>query len=245
VRRHLALALAALSLSGACARCAPAAARDAGRAEAVAPPPRARHSVDLRSALLVAFPEYRGATILDGRAALTRRYSALPAEAWAKAVTGNGFTEFDGGLFRKPFLLERPEPEVAVLSLPVDGELVQKVFEAPTPMSSMDMGLYLPRGLPVEAEAFELALHYGAMPHRRAGFLARQVVELLLRNGQWATGATPEGWGANPDDGGYGEVPEHFTVTLRELSRPATLTVKRDAGEVRVTYRLVTDAPAP
>lgn len=209
-----------------------------------AAPARVKHSVDLRTALLVAFPEYRGTTILEGHAALKRRYESLPEDAWTKAVKGNGFVEVDGGFGRGPFRLERPAPDAVVLSMGVDGEVMQKVFEAPLALSSMEMGLYLPRGLPVAEESYELALHYGAMPHRRAGFLSRQAVELLLRNGQWKLDSTPEGWGADPGDGGFGEVPEHFKVTLREVGRPAVLTVQREAGEVWVTYTLVTDAPA-
>lgn len=249
-RRTLALAVAVAALSS-CARCAPSSATtpDAGVSAAVqlpvAAPAHAKHSVDLRTALLVAYPEYRGTTILEGHSALRRTYEALPEDAWAKSVKANGFVDVDGGLTRKPFLLERPAPNVAVLSMRVDGEVVEKVFEAPMALSSMEMGLYLPRGLPVAGETYELYLHYGVMPHRRAGFLSRQVVELLLRNGQWTLDATPEGWGPQPDDGGYGEVPEHFMVTLKEAGRPATLKVQRDAGEVRLTYSLVTDAPAP
>lgn len=245
-RRTLALAVVVAALSS-CARCGSSPAPDAGVSAPAAVPDaavaHAKHSVDLRTALLVAYPEYRGTTILDGHAALRRTYEALPEDAWAKSVQANGFVEVDGGLARKPFLLERPAPNVAVLSMRVDGEVVEKVFEAPMALSSMEMGLYLPRGLPVAGETYELFLHYGVMPHRRAGFLSRQVVELLLRNGQWTLGATPEGWGPQPDDGGFGEVPEHFTVTLKEAGRPATLTVQRDAGEVRLTYALVTDAP--
>jgi hypothetical protein len=244
----LVFAAVAVALSS-CARCAPSSTStpDAGAANAARVPdagrPHVKHSVDLRTALLVAYPEYRGTTILDGRVALKRTYEALPEDAWAQSVKANGFVEVDGGFTRTPFLLERPAPNVAVLSMRVDGEVIGKVLEAPMPLSSMDMGLFLPRGLPVAFESYELFLHYGATPHQRAGFLTRQVVELLLRNGQWTLEATPEGWGPQPDDGGLGEVPEHFTVTLKEVGRPATLKVQRDAGEVRLTYSLVTDAP--
>ncbi|MEW6434338.1 MAG: hypothetical protein AB1730_22795 [Myxococcota bacterium] len=242
--RWWAMAAVALGLS-ACARCASPAVVDAGAPVPVKAPPkqRARHSVDLRTALLVSYPEYRGSVILEGRAALTRRYVSLPDEAWAKAVKGNGFTpEADGGLVRAPFHVER-EGDVVVLWMAVDGPVLEKVFSAPTALSSMDMGLYLPRGLEVADERFELSLRYGAVPHARAAFLSRQVVELLARSGQWKLGAVPEGWGADPGDGGYGEVPERFTVTLEEQGRPATLTVTREASEVRVVYTLVTDAP--
>ncbi|MEW5742553.1 MAG: hypothetical protein AB1938_26785 [Myxococcota bacterium] len=233
-------ALALLALAS-CVRCSTATADagfDAGQ--------RVRRSTDLRSALLIAFPEYRGAFVTEGHAALTRRYVALPDEAFTRAVEGNGFKAGpDGGLFRAPFHLARPSPSTVVLSMPVDMVTVEKVLQAPLALSSMELGLYLPRGLPVAEERFELALRYQAAPPARAGFLTRQVVELLLGNGQWTMGPVPDGWAPQPGDGGYGAVPESFAVTLTERSSGARLDVARDGGEVHMTYGLVTDAAAP
>lgn len=47
----------------------------------------------------------------------------------------------------------------------------------------------------------------------------------------------------NPTDGGYGEVPENFTVTLKGVVDGATVTVTRELRRVTVDYRLVTYEP--
>jgi hypothetical protein len=196
--------------------------------------------------MLVAFPEYRGARLLEGHASLTRRYVSLPPAALAKSNQANGFTATDdGGFFRAPFTVTQVGPDTLVLSLVVDMGVVEKVFNAPTALSSMEMGLYLPRGLPVADERFEFAVHYEAVPPKRAAFLTRQVVELLSRNSQWKVGPLPDDWGANLPDGGLGPVPEAFTVSLEEATSGAQVTVERDGADVRVRYVVVTDAPAP
>jgi hypothetical protein len=205
-----------------------------------------KRSIDLRSALLIAFPEYRGAFITEGSAVLIRRYAALPEEALARALEANRFTAApDGGFSRPPFHLARPAPSTLALTLPVDMATVEKVLQSPMSISSMEMGLYLPRGLEVDDERYALTLHYRAQSPSRGAFLARQVLELLLANGQWVPGPLPDGWEPRPDDGGYGAVPEAFEVRLTERGSGATLDVWRDGAEVRVKYQLVTDAAAP
>jgi hypothetical protein len=228
-----------------CARCSTT-TPDAGAPVPDAGPAHVKRSTDLRTAMLVAFPEYRGVDVVDGYATLTRRYVSLPADALAKSNQGNGFTAMeDGGLFRAPFVLSRAGPDTLVLTLPVDTTVVEKVQTAPMALSSMEMGLYLPRGLPVAEEHYEFYLHYRALPAKRASFLTRQVVELLSRNSQWKAGPLPEDWGADPGDGGFGTVPERFTVTLDESMSGAHVTLSRDGADVWVRYEVVTDAPAP
>ena len=236
------LALACAS----CAKCSAPSVVDASVPVPDAGPARVKRSTDLRTAMLVAFPEYRGARLLDGHASLTRRYVSLPADALATSNQANGFapTE-DGGLFRAPFTLTRLGPDTLSLSLVVDMGVVDKVFNAPMALSSMEMGLYLPRGLPVADERYEFAVHYQAVPASRASFLTRQLVELLTRNSQWKAGPLPDGWGADPGDGGFGAVPERFTVSVQEATSGAQVTVERDGADVRVRYVVVTDAPAP
>lgn len=242
-RLALVLLLAALA---SCARCGAQAVSDAGPSVPDAGRARVKRSVDLRTALIVAFPEYRGAFITGGRASLTRRYAALSDEAFTRAVEGNRFAPgADGGLVRGPLHLERLAPSTLVLWLPVDLATVDKVMQAPLAISSMEMGLYLPRGLPVEDERFVLELRYRAQSPSRAGFLTRQVAELLQGNGQWVAGALPDGWEPRPDDGGYGQVPERFEVTLTERGSGARLTISRESADVHLTYELLTDAAAP
>jgi len=237
--------LAVCLLLASCAKCGASSATDAGASAPDAGPARVKRNTDLRTAFLVAYPEYRGTRLLDGRASLTRRYETLTDDALEKARQANGFTVTeDGGLFRAPFTLTRPSQDTLVLSLLVDLAVVDKVFNAPLALSSTEMGLYLPRGLPVADERFDFFVHYEAVPATRAAFLTRQVVELLSRNSQWKVGALPEGWGADPGDGGFGAVPERFTVTVTEAGTDATVTVTRDGADVRVEYSVVTDTPA-
>lgn len=238
-------AVLTLMLMTSCARCAPA-TPDAGTPTPDAGPARVKRSTDLRSALFATLPEWRGIHLFEGRAVLTRQYVSLPDEALSKSNAANGFapTE-DGGLYKKPFHQEKAGPATLTLWMPVDLTTAEKVFTAPMALSSMEMGLYLPRGLPVARETFSLWVYYRAIPAARAGFLTRQLVELLTGSGQWKAEALPaEGWGPNPGDGGYGEVPELFEVTLKNPGTTAQVTLKREGPEVRVRYTLETDAPA-
>lgn len=239
------LLLLALGLCVAsCARCG-SSTFDAGTPTPDAGPAHVKRSTDLRTAMLVAFPEYRGARLLEGHASLTRQYVALPAGALAKSNQANGFTATaDGGFFRAPFTVTQTGPDTLVLSLDVDMGVVDRVFNAPMALSSMEMGLYLPRGLPVAFERYEFAVHYEATP-KRAAFLSRQVVELLSRSSQWKVGPLPDDWGDNLADGGLGAVPENFTVSLEEVTSGAQVTLERDGADVKVRYVVVTDAPAP
>lgn len=232
---------AALALGG-CARCG--GAGDGARAGADAAVARVKHSSDMQTTLLTAFPEPRGTNIIEGRVVLRRRYEALPEGVFEAWMRRQGFAEADGGFVRKPFVVSRVGPDEVTLTFPVDEAFVERAFTTTNSLSTMEMGLYFPRGLPVALETYDFTLHYRAKPERVA-YLTRQLVELLLANSQWRLGPTPEGWGSPPDDGGFGEVPERFKVRLEEASRPATMTVRRDGGEVWVHYALVTDAPAP
>jgi hypothetical protein len=243
--------VAALALSG-CSRCAAKDVPDAGAAVAVSPPagPK-RFSTDLRSVLLTVYPEYRGTDVKVASAKLTRslegagdwaaRARALFAKNKVTEVPADGGVEGTFDLFHL-----RVEPTAsgatASIELPVDGETLGKLYGNPNALSTMQLGLFLPReDVTISRDVFDFHLEYVTTTERRASFLTRQLVELMQTNLQWKlVGAVPEGWQPNPTDGGYGEVPEQFTVKLVGVVDGAEVTVTREVRRVTVHYRLVT-----
>ena len=116
------------------------------------------------------------------------------------------FTADDGGRSgtRAPFRVElvREAGDTAdfALHLPLDGGGMEKLYQVAVPLSSLDLGLMLPRGagLVTEREVFTFHLEYDAHDEARAAFMSRQLVELCLGNGQWKLRGLPaEGWGPN------------------------------------------------
>lgn len=193
--RLRAVLLGCLVFAG-CSRCGSAGPRDAGT--------HVKRSTDLRTALFDTFPEYRNAHVEDARALLVRDYAApLTPQAFADAAKQLGYVPAeDGGFTKNIFRLAQAGPARAEVSLELDDEAVAKIFTAPLAMSTLELGLYLPRA-PVEREVFSLEVHYIALTHRRAGVLARQLPQLLLANGQWEL-ARADGWSPLLPDGGVG-----------------------------------------
>lgn len=236
-----------------CSRCGGAAAPDAGAQPAVVEKEPRRFSADLRTVVLTIFPEYRGTNLRSAVTRLTRTYRAKPD--WlseARAVFAqNRVTETgsDGGLsgtldqfqFSSSLL---PEGRVkAVIELPISGDTLGQLYTNPASLSSLQLGLYLPRSVPIERDVFEFDLVYDAVTERRAAFLTRQVVELMLGNMQWRPEPFPEGWEPNLPDGGYGGVPAQFELTLTGVVDGAQVTVKRDGVHISITYRLLAFEP--
>lgn len=227
-----------------CSKCGGAKVQDAS----VAAEP-VKHSSDLRTVLLTIFPEYRGTNVKSGMARLTRTYSAPDWLAAARAS------------FEKNRVVEQPADAgiagtldqftmhitpagsyaQAIIELPVDGETLGKLYTNPASLSTSQLGLYLPReGVSIVRDEFDFELVYDAATERRAAFLTRQVSELMLTNLQWTMGVLPVGWGPNPTDGGYGEVPERFEVTLTGVVDGARVTIRRDGARVVARYALTT-----
>lgn len=243
--------VAALALGG-CSRCAAKDVPDAGAAVAVAPPvgPK-RFSTDLRTVLLTIYPEYRGTNVKEASAKLTRSlegaadWPARTRELFAK----NRVTEVpaDGGVEGTFDLFHlRVEPgatgATATIELPVDGETLGKLYTNPNSLSTLQLGLFLPReNVTITRDVFDFHLEYVTTTERRAAFITRQLVELMQTNLQWKlVTAVPEGWQPNPTDGGYGAVPEQFTVKLVGVVDGAEVTVTRELQRVTAHYRLVT-----
>lgn len=243
--------MAAVALGG-CSRCGGKEVPDAGAAVAVVQPPAGkRFSTDLRTVLLTVYPEYRGTDVKLATAKLTRTlegggdWSARARELFAK----NRVTETpaDGGVEGTFDLFHlRVEPTAtgatASIELPIDGETLGKLYGNPNALSTLQLGLFLPReNVTISRDVFDFHLEYVVMSERRATFITRQLVELMQTNLQWKlVGPTPEGWQPNPTDGGYGEVPEQFTVKLVGVVDGAEVTVTREIRRVTVHYRLVT-----
>ncbi len=230
-----------LGLSG-CARCGRAVSADAGGPDGSAKVERSKRAIDLRTALFTVFPEFRFATLLQGSAAVTRKVRWVPPQGAslesvvAAGAARNGFQPSDGGWLRQPFLLTaKAEGDVVELSamLPIANEDVGRLLQSPSPMTSEQMATYLPElpGGTLLEETFVLSIHYVA-PEQHAGFLAKQMVELLAA-ADWKVERYPEGWEKRPDDGGFGASPDRYSLTAVRAHSATKVHVERDGGHVR------------
>ncbi len=245
-RRLFALAVLAVLVSG-CARCGAAPKADAGSA-----PLPITHSLDLKSALLLIFPEYRGVVQFVGSANLTRVYSGDGAleKPLAQALASNGFVPVDGGLGweRPPYFVENTVVDgrpAARLWFNFYAETVERVMQAPSPVSSLELGMLLPRegpGLLLAREAFEVRADYVAINEHRAATLARQTLDLLRANGQWETLSLPDGW---LDAGTVDALPERFEAAVRSTVDGTRVEVRRNGPQVRVILTLRTAGQSP
>ncbi len=225
---------------------------DAGPAGEVDAGPRVRRSVDLRTAVVIAFPEYRGVPKVQGTSILTRTLSGRTdwqpvRDEMVKRV--DLVPDLDGGwsgVTRGFHLSMTPHGDTATLSasLPFDGETVVRLFQAPAPISSADLAQLLPRGpgARVDGDVYELHMAYITETEHRAAFLVHQATLLLLKNGQWKVKTLPAGW-AESLDAGEDDLPERFDVELEGLADGARFWAHRQGRYVDVLYSLVTDAP--
>jgi hypothetical protein len=225
--------LAAASLVAAC-RCPPSAAPDAGGATV-------ERATDLRTALQLIFPEYRGVHVLATTATYTRHVEPLaPGEldkAKAQAAT-NGFT--GDPLQRDPFTmtLEPRGPGLDLaLVLPIKEQEIGRIYAAPASMSSQAMANWLPKlSSPVVRDVFTLELTWQAARPARAAFLNWQLVDGLLRGG-WRAQGLPPGYDT---DAGAVAVPDPFRVTLIEPTSMGRIDLDRAGDRCTLRYTLVT-----
>jgi hypothetical protein len=242
--------LAALLMTAGCSRCSKTQVVDAGAPAQVVTNEPKRFSTDLRTVLITIYPEYRGTTVISGVARLTRtlvgqddwanRARALYAKNRVTETPSDSGVEGTQDLFHLR-IAPSPGGATAVIELPVDGDTIGKLYTNPVSLSSMQLGQYLPReGVTIDRDVFDFRLEYQTSTERRASFLTRQLVELMLGNGQWKAGPLPAGWEPNFEDGGYGAVPSSFEVTLTGVVDGATVTAAREGTRVTLVYRLVT-----
>lgn len=218
------------------------------------PPPRdagfaPTRSMDLRTGLILIFPEWRGAQVVAAESRLSRTVTPLPS-GWVssseKTLQTHQFAaSLDGGVLsatRPPFVfVSHAQGEVLVqeVSVVLTADDVTRIYQSPAPLSSEQMALWLPTfSSSGYSERFALSVHYRAPP-TRASFLTRQLVDLSTR-GLWQVKSLPEGWQPPRLDGGFGAVPERFELILEEKDSGATMNVKRDGEDVWVRYVLPT-----
>lgn len=229
--KHVVL-ISCLLITG-CARC--------GSREAT--PARQKRQTDLRSVLMLAFPEYRGARVTSGEASLSRVVEGPDDEAEASAVktlTANQFERQGEKWVRAPYQV-RVSGKRWVVTVPLDASVVERLYMSPAAMSTSDMTMWFPRGeaaRKVEREVFDFRLAYLATADTRAVFLTRQLVRLLLSNGQWQPQTLPADW---EQDGGASDLA--FDASLIEQSTRGTITIHREGATVSLHYSLVTDEP--
>lgn len=233
-----------------CSRCSgPAPEVDAGPVwyQPLSTAQRERHSSDLRSALMVIYPEYRETKVKGGRVLLTREgHSAGPVrELMQQTFKANGFAESleDGkltgtrGELIARLVSESPKTVIDV-GLPVTAQALENIYAAPSSMSTQELALYLPRdpkAFTTDRETFEFVVNYEAFTAERARFLVHQAVSLLLKNEQWQpTQPLPEGFA----DGG---LPEQLAVQLVFPSDGSVVEFRRAGAQVQASFRLVTD----
>ncbi len=225
---------------------------DAGTASALRPGPRgALHATDLRSAMILIFPEFRGAQVKGGRAELVREVTWSPSgsgqqlsEVVGPQLKRQGFgapdiTDTSVSAKRAPFELQVRRADgqvVSTVALPLEGDVMNKLLHSPSPMGTEHLSTLLPR-LPGETaarESFRMELNYVAKSDR-ANFLVRSLVEDLMEGG-WMPTTPLVGWEPRLPDGGVGPIPVELELTLVNEDSGGRLEIKRRSGEVMLSY---------
>ena len=257
MRRYIGVVALATMLGG-CSRCGGGPTQtDAGvTVDAGAPAsPAVAHgrlpATDLRSAVILIYPEYRGVYAVAGRAWLERVVQlsgdVKPAEVLPPLLKAKGFTdisEAEGTVKAKraPFEFEatREGDQLKMqIAMPVTEKEIGRLLYSPAPISTEHMQFMMP-ALPKAdvkgiEDTFTLDLGYGAKPER-ANFLIRQVVEGLIAVG-WAPTTPLTGWAKEKKpDGGVGDIPLQMTAIIHQEDTGGTLEVRRNAGRVLLHY---------
>ncbi len=230
-------------VAGGCSRCdgpAKPPVADAGLT-------RIHRSTDLKTALFSAYPEFRGARVMQGGVELIRIIDRpVPIEGEVlEGVKKNGFeVTLDGGTLlatRPPYTLRIAGPQL-VVSMPVVEADVGKLLNAPLAMTSEQIALWFPKlpGAVVVDERFHLKVIYDSIAWR-AGFLAWQMVDLNTQ-GSWRVEQYPEGYErVRRPDGGGGGTPLAYSLALVDTNTRARIEVNRDGGFVQLDYVLRTE----
>lgn len=197
------LFVAALALVAGCGRCgartdvSDAGGASAGAVDAGAPQsPGALPATDLRSALVLVFPEFRGATVNAAKATMERTVAWSGAEPLPAALEpllrAKGWTDIapDGDAVtaqRKPFKF-RGAPQGERVSLQIflefGNEEVGNLIYATTAVGTEHLGALLPalEGAREPKDTFTLDMRYIARASR-AHFLVEQLVNGLSASG--------------------------------------------------------------
>jgi hypothetical protein len=187
-------------------------------------------SVDLRTALTLVYPEYRDTAVLETRARVTRVIPTLTAERLDHSLKAMHYlSAADGGWQLSAFHLSQTDPHTVSVEVHYDVDQLSHLYVSATSLTSMELSMYLPRGLEASEEHFTFEVHYASAP-ARAEALVDQAVRLLLGNGQWA-----ELLG----DGGVEASARRVLVGVDG----ARISFERVGGQVWARYELSTLAP--
>lgn len=201
----------------------------------------------MKTAVFTAYPEFRGARVMQGGVELVRTVDRpVPLEGDVlEAVKKNEFeVTIDGGVLlatRPPYTL-RIEGQQLVVSMPVVEADIGKLLNAPLTMTTEQIALWFPKlpGSTVIDEKFHLVLVYDSIAWR-AGFLAWQMVDLNTQ-GSWRVETYPEGFErTRRPDGGGGGTPMAYSIALVDTNTSARIEVHRDGGFVQLDYVLRTE----
>jgi hypothetical protein len=208
---------------------------------------RIHRSTDLRTAVFTAFPEFRGAQVVEGNAELVRTFDrpVMPEKEVLETVGKNGFQmALDAGALlatRAPFVLRLEGTQLAV-SLPLRNSDIGKLLGAPTAMTTEQLALWFPKisGANLVGETFRVTLRYESADWRTA-YLAWQMVD-LNSHGSWRVAKWPEGYDRERrPDGGGGATPDVYSLELTDNTTQARIQVHRDRAFVDLTYLLQTE----
>jgi len=208
---------------------------------------RIHRSTDLKTAVFSAYPEFRGARVLQGKAELVRTLDRpVPLEGEVlEGVKKNGFAlSIDGGSLvgtRPPYTLQVDGPRV-VVSIPVVEADIGKLLNTPMAQTTEQIALWFPKvpGATVIDEQFHLRLIYESIAWR-SGYLAWQMVDLNTK-GSWRVEQYPEGYErTRRPDGGGGGTPLAYSIALVDTNTTARIEVHRDGGFVQLDYVLRTE----
>lgn len=208
-------------------------------------------ATDLRSAMFLTYPEFRGATITQARASVTRRLRVAPeaSEGFLDRVrseaAARGFALLDAGegdfaATRPPYLLSTtPEPD-GVWSIAVEVPLTNadfgKLLQSPAAMTTEQMSSLLPKlpEQPILSSQFRFEFRYAASPSRK-NFLVRQLIHGLLATG-WTSSSLPSAFDPRAVDAGPPLLPAEFLVELSQTHTGGKIRVALAEGEVHVDY---------
>ncbi len=218
--------LAALLLAG-CGRCGGVGAVDAGPVDAGA---RVARGLGLHTAFVHLYPEFRGTAVESAGATLTRKMEGLTEANRDAELQKLRWSAADGGWQLYGFTLVQRAPDVLEVQLAIDADQLGQIYLTPAGVSSQQLGMYLPRALPVVEERFVVEVRYATSPELAAK-LVEQASTLLLGTGQWKLVR-----GVDWDAG----VPETFEVALADEANGGRVTWRRVRGRVQATYELET-----
>jgi hypothetical protein len=243
-----------LAVLGGCGRCGRnqgelIKSADAGRPGAAVGPHGALPATDLRTAIFLIFPEYRGVKVKGGRATLVREVTwsgKTPlAEAIAPELTRLGYSTpelVDGAVKAKRDPLEISARTaggkvVFETALPMDEDSMNRIIQSPSPMGTELLSQVTPRlaGETDPHESFRMTLNYVSKP-TRTNFLVRQLVEQLMDIG-WKPTRPLVGWEPALPDGGTGPIPTDLDMTVANTDTGGLIDIKRRTGEVWLDYQ--------